>query len=165
MAKTVPGPRKSHYVCAVSRWIKRGPERSKDLPTDLANDKTWTHISWFLSPMNWPWKGREQALPWTGVRLSSSATILLPYLFNLMVKKLEHGQYNLFLVLPTHWACVHRCCTVIEHPKISDPAWPCTILCRLGKGTNSLSFIKSEPWLFTSQCLCRDQVRCCESCT
>lgn len=64
--------------------------------------------------MKRPWTGP----PITGVRLSSSATILLPYLFNLMVKKLERGQYNLFLALPTHWACVHRCYTVTERPKI-----------------------------------------------
>ena len=65
-----------------------------------------------------PWTGHEKAVNRPShVRLSSSATILLPYLFNFMVKKLERGQYNLFLALPTYGACVHRRCTVTERQR------------------------------------------------
>ena len=239
MDKTVPGPRKSHYICTVSRWIKRDPERLKDLPTDLTNDKTWTQISWFLPSMDWPWKGREQALPCEALFVCyHSAAILIQF----YGEEIRTWSVQPVSGSATYGACVHRRCTVTERqrfqtwhdrgawwavvhgvtksrtrlhfhfhfsllctgegnathssvlawriPGTGEPgglpstgshrvghdwsdlaaaaaaaAWPCTILWRLGKGTTSLSFIKSEPRLFTSQCLCRDQARCCESCT
>lgn len=89
------------------------------------------------------------------------------YPYNLMLNKSEPGHYNAVVTLPMHRVFTDAALEL----RLQDfsPGWTMYHLWSLGKITTSLVFLfsSSEKWelrLPTFQCLCKDQVRYCNSC-